>query len=254
MGRRLSWKVCGAAVPGSSHTSRGGGCDDAFTYDHAGDDVVVCAMADGAGSAASGARGAEIAVHASVEYLCRRLVSAPSAEWDAAIKEAFLEALAAVEAEAGSAADAKRFATTLQIAIVAAERCGYGRIGDGGCVLMTAGEMSSVAPRPDNVYVNETEFVTTPSAAPVVSIQEGRVDALALFTDGLQSVAMNLRDWLPHPLFFRPLFEFVNGAGAAEASLALRDFLASPRIDARTDDDRGLLICVQLDAAQDSAS
>jgi hypothetical protein len=254
MDSSLTWKVSGAAVAGSSHVSKGEGCDDAFTYDYVGLDVVVCAMADGAGSATSGGRGAEIAVRTTVAYLRDRLGSSPTAEWDAAIKEAFQQALLAVENEAGTAEDVRRFATTLQVAAVAPNLCGYGRIGDGGCVLVSGSDITSMAPRPENIYVNETEFVTTPAAVPVVSIYQGRVDGLALFTDGLQAVAMNLRDWLPHSLFFRPLFEFVQATERVEASTALREFLSSPRINARTDDDRGLLICVNSCAVESHPS
>jgi hypothetical protein len=247
------WNQFGASVRGSSHKAADLPCQDAFTYAEPCPGVAVLVMADGAGSAALGERGAKVAVGSVIKTLNDQACSILRGETVAsdalryAITVAHEALLTAAESEGRSIRD---FATTLQIACLTPEVVAYGRVGDGGCVMASAdGTLVALSPRPRNVFVNETTFVTCDDVEPEIIAQAAAVEAVAMFTDGLQPVAMNLAQWHPHERFFTPLFAFARRQtlpqSAAEALLA---FLSEDRIEARTDDDRSLILCVRTDA------
>jgi hypothetical protein len=69
---------------------------------------------------------------------------------------------------------------------------------------------------------------------------------LALFSDGLQMLALKMPPGTPHPPFFAPLMRFVaQTRDRATAEEHLRGFLQSPRIAERADDDLTLVLAVR---------
>ncbi|HEY3291644.1 MAG TPA: protein phosphatase 2C domain-containing protein, partial [Anaerolineae bacterium] len=94
-------------------------------------------------------------------------------------------------------------------------------------------------------YANEAYFLTMPQMAELVEIQviHTSINALALSTDGLLRLALKLPSYEPHAPFFKPLFEFVSvGEETVSSQAQLFDFLASPRVCSRTDDDKTLVL------------
>jgi len=192
--------------------------------------------------------GAEISVERAVRYLRNvgdMLVGDPSI-WPPAIRGAF-------EAARGSIVDHARrqgsapadFATTLQVVLLGQTACCYGRVGDGAGVGRVDGALVPLAPAPDNGYANETRFLTSAQSDPEVFFRADHVSDCAVFTDGLQHLAMQLAQWKPHDPFFNPLFDFVRtSADASSAEDSLNELLEDDRVDRRTDDDRALVISV----------
>lgn len=71
---------------------------------------------------------------------------------------------------------------------------------------------------------------------------------MALFSDGLQGLAVNFAERAPHDGFFRPLFSAVRAeppGHSRELSDRLQRFLDSPRVNARTDDDKTLVLATR---------
>ena len=101
---------------------------------------------------------------------------------------------------------------------------------------------------PDNgEYENLTYFATDPQAADHLRFDtaDRAVDEIALFSDGLQRLALHYQTRTAHPPFFRPLFAAVRAAdGEAAESLSgrLAAYLSSPPINERTDDDKTLIL------------
>jgi hypothetical protein len=242
------WRSIGAKVPGAAHMTHGTPCQDAFRYAPLTPALTALAVADGAGSAPLSKQGAVIAVHRAVAYLTNivDLLSVDLATWDPAIQCAFDAARGAIHDFASARGlDRQQFATTLQIALVGPHAYCYGRVGDGAGVGRVDGAFVSLGPAPDNAYVNETTFLTSARPEPDVVFDARALTDCALFTDGLQPVAMHLRDWQPHGPFFGPLFDFVRGqADVAAAEDRLGVYLAAGKFHARTDDDRALVISV----------
>jgi hypothetical protein len=209
--------------------------------------MAVLAVADGAGSAPFSRTGAEFAVDRAVRYLrnVADLVSEPSV-WASGVRGAISAARGRIFDYARSQGlDAQQFATTLQVVLLGQAGCCYGRVGDGGGVGRLAGALVPLAPAPDNDYVNETHFLTSLNCRPEVFFHPGPMSDCAIFTDGIQHLAMHLAQWTPHDPFFSPLFDFVRGQADTHAAQArLGAYLETDRFERRTDDDRALVISV----------
>jgi hypothetical protein len=141
----------------------------------------------------------------------------------------------------------RELAATL-IVLVSTEQCtAAAHVGDGAAVLHdpASGYVLLSAPQ-GGEYVNETTFLVSANYLDAAQFDcwPGRAAQVALFTDGLQRLALQLPLGKPHAPFFTPLFQFAQTAGpAAEAQLAA--FLRAPRIAERADDDLTLLLAVR---------
>lgn len=241
------WKVVAASVRGSSHETTGRPCQDAHDYLQR-PGVLMAAVADGAGSAELAEVGARIAACCSVDALCavERLPKTDE-EWHAALRNALKAAQAALEAEAAARQTPVRdLATTLLLAAATPDCVAVLQVGDGAVVVGDrSGTLQSLTVPQTGEHLNETTFLVSPEALETAqfSLWQGEVAHLALFSDGLQMVALRMPGGVPHAPFFTPLFDFTaNATVAAEAEAQLEAFLRSSRLAARTDDDRTLLL------------
>lgn len=169
----------------------------------------------------------------------------PAAE--AAIRRAFGEARTALEREAAGRGGALRdLATTLLVCLATPEWIAAGQIGDGAVVLGEGdGAWRTLTKPASGEYLNETVFVTSDDALDRAQIatHKGPVRELAVFSDGLQMLALKLADTAPHAPFFRPLFNWLSKANDPfAAGRDLHVLLHSPRVTDRTDDDLSLCL------------
>lgn len=98
-------------------------------------------------------------------------------------------------------------------------------------------------------YANMTHFVTSRNATEhlISKTYEQAPTQVVVMTDGLQRLALNMADFTPHTLFFTPFFQALtntenNKTGNQELQTALDTFLDSKIVNARTDDDKTLVI------------
>ena len=247
------WQVIGAAVQGLSHQKQGLPCQDALEYGCLPGGILLVALADGAGSAQHAELGAQAAVQASVDWLRASLENdQPSecCEWEEVIWESFQNARTALEQLAEEHDETLRsFATTLTCLVATPERLVVGQVGDGAVVAVGEdGDLNTVTTLQRGEYANETNFLTQDQALDLVAIQviDEQVQALAVMSDGLTRLALKRPNNEPHSPFFKPLFAFVESSASsndpAQANDALIEFLASPRVCERTDDDKALLL------------
>jgi hypothetical protein len=61
-------------------------------------------------------------------------------------------------------------------------------------------------------------------------------------SDGLQRLALDLARGRPYPPFFRPMFAALRDQDPDSLLGPLVEFLSSPRVNARTDDDKTLTL------------
>ncbi len=255
------WRVMRASVQGTSHSRTGQPCQDSSCVGKdAPDGMLVAAIADGAGSAELSAYGSRIAACAATKEAVRlmRLHVQPLYEGvlEEILREAVHHARKELEAEAQRQNKSLRdFAATLIVAICAPEITGAAQIGDGAMVTADKrmpqddedGYALFSAPQRGE-YANTTNFITSSGWQNSLDVRtrRGGVSRLAMFTDGIQSIALNAAsDNAPHAPFFDPLFSWADkqeDAGVASGSLAA--FLSSPRVTARADDDLTLLLAV----------
>lgn len=252
------WRVVAASVIGVSHGKVGLPCQDSHAWRVLPGGILIAAVADGAGSAPLAEVGSKCAADAAIEVANenadRILAAGNSGSEDncaAELKLCLNAALSAVETEAEKRGAAVRdLATTLILVFAAPNWTAAIQVGDGAVVLReTDGSLLSLTTPPDAEYANETTFLTTPAATKTAQhgFHAGVGAQLALFSDGLQRLALLLPAGTPHSPFFAPLFRFAaDSTDTVAADEQLTAFLTSPRITERADDDLTLLLATRI--------
>jgi hypothetical protein len=251
MQNESKWRAVAAAVRGASHVKSETPCQDAVQWSASGE-WLIAAVADGAGSARESERGAKLATDAAARYLQEKIGSADKikgAEAEKILKDALVEARAAVLAEAKIANLLPRdFATTLLLVLLSAETAAAVQVGDGAVIVRgDDGELVTLTKPPSAEYLNETTFITADDALETAQVanREGRFSGGAVFTDGLQMLGLKMPDAIPHAPFFAPLFKYLESeVDLAHGEEKLREFLTSPKITQRADDDLTLLLAL----------
>ncbi|MBW4445675.1 MAG: protein phosphatase 2C domain-containing protein [Spirirestis rafaelensis WJT71-NPBG6] len=249
------WRVVAASVGGTSHLKNKQLCQDAHHWQILPDNVLVAAVADGAGSAVSGKVGAMVAVEAAIENISVKQFTRRTLDDEqvrSLLNDAIIAAKLAVEDEAAACdKQPQDLATTLIITIATPELAAVVQIGDGMAVAKDRMGNLLALTMPDNgEYINATTFLTSPNALDTAQMRIWReaIVNVGVLTDGLQMLALNMAMGEPHKPFFFPLFDFAANAddkGAAKEQLVT--FLRSDRITQRTDDDLTLIIAALSD-------
>jgi hypothetical protein len=252
-----SWRVVGVSVQGTAHQKNETPCQDAHDYRLLPEGWLLAAVADGAGTANRSAEGATLAVGQILGAASNALHSHSldtEEGWHALLADAFQQTRQSlIQLAQDEDLSPQIFATTLTCAIAGPQWLAVGQIGDGVAVAQAKGDELFAALEPQRgEYANETAFLTMDDALDHVEIRviNQPVRALALMTDGLIRLAMNVPQHSPHPPFFEPLLAFAaQTTNSNEAQAQLTTFLASERVCARTDDDKTLVLAVRHEPA-----
>lgn len=242
MGSGLNWSCVAASVAGSDHRRAGRGCDDAHIW-RADSSTLVCAVADGAGSARLSKVGAQVAVSAAAGRALNQITGGKSPA--GALVEAIcfaLDSLVATAATIGPTAVVGDLATTLLLATIGPHGFCAAQVGDGAIVVETEAGLELLTGERVSEYANITEFLTSPNLLDRIHIWT-RIDqpsAIALMTDGVEHIAIADADRTPVEGFFRPLLERHRAGALPHTTLAR--FLASSNVARRTGDDVTLLL------------
>ena len=77
---------------------------------------------------------------------------------------------------------------------------------------------------------------------------ESELEDIVLFTDGIESIAIDFSTGKPHEPFLKPMLAPLrNGSDGASLSDKLIEFLSSPAINEKTDDDKTLILASRKD-------
>jgi hypothetical protein len=251
------WQVVGAAAAGTSHDRLGLPCQDALAYQTDGHRLIV-ALSDGAGTADRSHFGAQTAVEAALDAAWVALEAGEPSEsegWQEILSAAFTAARLALESLAELEAQPLRaYAATLILLVATADLSAVAQIGDGAVVAgETPDDLFLVSRAQRGEYANETYFLTQEDAFEhmQITVVNKSLNALAVMSDGLTRLAIQLPDHTPHLRFFQPLFAFTANAQEEEqAARHLEEFLTSERVCARTDDDKSLVLAVRLTVSE----
>lgn len=253
------WKVVSASVVGTSHIEANIPCqDDCYSEiirGVDGQDYLVCVVADGAGSAKEGGKGAELACLVSLSSIETSLNAVTSFQPTASIVREWVEAARRAiheEAQARSLT-ARDFACTLLAAVVGPRGVVFFQIGDGAIVASSGYSYGVVFWPESGPYANMTYFVTDEDALEhlQIAITSARIDEVALFSDGLQRLALSFEQLAPHAPFFEPMLGVLRKRNADECDdlgEQLAQFLGSQRINERTDDDKTLVLATRRES------
>jgi hypothetical protein len=246
---RLAWRVTAASVQGVSHQRSDQPCQDHFCWRESASGVLMVAVADGAGSARYGRTAAGLAATTAVDFMETRMRAKEDRDawWEESLRLALAAALGRLKIEAeGTGMPLVEYGTTLILVAASPALVAAVQVGDGATVIASRkGEIVCLTrPRPQE-FLNETAFLASAGAveSAEVMFRRGLPRHMAVFSDGLQMLALKMPECYPHRPFFDPLWQFADGnpdPSAAEAELT--GFLSSPRVTARTDDDLTLVL------------
>ena len=255
------WRVVGSAVAGASHLRNDLPCQDyqSSRLLPVGDgQALLVALADGAGSAENADLGAYIAVEAVLQSLEDSLTTldASSLDFESAMRAAFADAqLALFERAEGEEIPVRSLATTLTCVIAVDGFLTVGQLGDGSVIIQTGeDELVAVTQPQRGEYANETFFLVQEDALEHLQVQvlHYPVQGLAVLSDGLMRLALQMPANLPHLPFFKPLFAFIASVEDVDAAKGqLASFLSSERVSARTDDDKSLVLAICSDVPRE---
>jgi serine/threonine protein phosphatase PrpC len=253
-------------VIGTSHVATETRCQDHCGYtivERAGGDALVIAVADGAGTATASFHGAKTAVEAALAHLTEALAdSVLLGDGDAAadeldtrdalgsgtIAECFVAARERVLAMAADYEhDAREYASTLLVVVATPDVTLAGQIGD-GAIVVDDGTLRAATWPQQGEYANATHFLVQDDALErLVTAELGAAQRIAVFSDGLQSLALQYESRSPYEPFFVPFFAYLESAAKPDAEVEdeLRAYLDSASVNARTDDDKSLVLAVR---------
>ncbi len=265
------WRYTFASVTGSSHRQHGeqgqDACDGCILSTLSGEEILVAVAADGAGSAPYGAIGAQLTCQSFITLTQEQLSGGESLyelPWDFAatwlgnlqetLKEQALLHRTAV----------RDFACTCLAAIIYNHQIATLHIGDGAIVVArrsTPDAFRTMQWPESGEYINTTYFITDPDASTHLRFSycdfadNEAIDDLAIFTDGLQRLALDYTAHTAYPRFFQPVFAPLHAALPGyrdELSKDLARFLSSSAIATRTDDDCTLFLASRRNPPQQS--
>jgi hypothetical protein len=248
------WKVVHQSVAGTSHEALATPCQDfhrvvELARPH-GEHFLIVACSDGAGSATHSHFGSQAACHSFVELataMCtedRELCDFSlemARDWITQIRER-------LQAEADAQCVTLRdLACTLLGVICCGHKSLFFQIGDGAIVIATGDVYSPVFWPQSGEYANTTNFITDRDSPAALEFRTSTVEfsRLAVFTDGLERLILRFSDRTVHGPFLSPFFSTMNESDDTTALFVpLHAFLTSASVNARTDDDKTLILCL----------
>lgn len=252
------WRTAFGSSIGTSHQKNGTPCQDTggcrVVRAANGTEVLVAAVSDGAGTAKRSDIGSALVVESFLERFAGAGASSPDLK---AIDRDFVDewfddvrdAIGALAAQDG--AEPNDYACTLLGAVVGPNAAAYIQIGDGAIVVSTA-EASGYSwifwPQ-HGEYANSTYFITQDGAERVLQFDvQPAMDEIALFSDGIERLVLDMAARTVHGPAFRPIFEWLAGtepdhSGAPSPGLVA--YLGSDHVNRRTDDDKTLVMATR---------
>jgi hypothetical protein len=232
----------------------GAPCDDAaacFETQSANRETLVAVVSDGAGSASLSRFGSRIVTRSFCRSALRfaKLGGRPK-DLDAGVAGEWLDEIRDRIEEASLRANVARrsFAATLVGCMIQNEGVTIVHVGDGACALRLRDEPDWLVPSwPTQGEFAATTFFVTDDPEPETNVQYLRGDIIdvALFSDGLERLALDFATKTAHAPFFESMFRALPEEGSGrdkELSRQLRAFLGSPKVVDRTDDDKTLIM------------
>jgi len=252
----MIWKAIGNSVTGTSHIATGKPCEDAVKYRvieaEDGSQVLICCASDGAGSAEFGGLASEYVTTSVIEQLALKIVQAEVVT-EATVFELAESLFDGLEKQAAEkSVDLQEFSCTLLGCCISAERAVFFQVGDGAIVRNDGSGFYTPVWWPQNgEYLNSTSFIIDDRSFSQLKmlVLEETVDEIALFTDGLQMLALNMEGCNVHQPFFTGLFKYLRMADDPEKIAVLdrklAEYLDSTMINERTDDDKTLFLATR---------
>ncbi|MDF2671907.1 MAG: serine/threonine phosphoprotein phosphatase [Clostridiales bacterium] len=261
----MSWVYSFCSTSGTSHIKAGRTCQDSCTCEvinsKDGEEILIAIASDGAGSARYGDVGSRLICNIIKEEIISFLekgfhIKDVRRETAAGWIEKFREEVVNITVDNGRTL--RDYACTLVGAVVGLYEEVYFQIGDGAIVVLPRyypGRYKCIFWPQRGEYENTTFFATDMDAVNkqlMFKMGESEGDEIiniAVFTDGIQQLALHYESQTPFAKFFMPLFkalDFLKKRDNKEINPLLEVFLGSEKINTRTDDDKTLIIAARF--------
>lgn len=249
----MGWRWAAASQIGTSHIRLGNRKQDAYACFEPVPGILCAVVCDGAGSAQFGGEGASVICRSLVQGLrshFRLTEELPSDEfiWSLIDQARDILELAAKKRDVLR----REFASTLLLAIASNHEALTVHVGDGAIVARdTKGYWRALSWPENGEYASTTYFITDdPSPRARIVHRGDAFDALSVFSDGIEDLALDQKAQAAYEPFFRsmlkPLDASTEVGRSVGLSIALADFLVSERVCERTDDDKTLILASRL--------
>ena len=257
------WKYAFTAAIGASHLATNEDIQDNCSVaelDICGEKYLLCAVADGAGSAKFSnisskyicnffIRKAKIWLkNNSISNITRDVISF----WFSLFQKVINRAARIYKID-----NIKQFATTLLFVILSSKTNVFVQIGDGIIAKGDDKTLNCVFLPQNGEYLNTTFFATDKNISELFLYEKNndKVKRLVMFTDGIEIISFDFSSNKPHIAFFNPLFSHLLESDSfgfnKNTSDFLTGFLNSSRVNQRTDDDKTLVIASLCDIDSD---
>ncbi|MEX2309801.1 MAG: PP2C family serine/threonine-protein phosphatase [Pirellulales bacterium] len=251
------WRHIAQSLQGPSHVADGTACQDSNVVRLFGDgatETLVACIADGAGSAKFSDTGATIACNAVLENAATHFEA--NGRFDDLERDDVLrwcdDARTRIKNEAAAReCNCRELATTLCVVIAAPDCSVFFQIGDGAIIVGNNGIYGVVFWPQSGEYANSTNFLTADDFRDRLDFltTTSCCSNIAMFTDGLERLALRFDSHTAHEPFFAPLFRVLQSANDLDGlNEGLRQFLASDSVQARSDDDKTLILASRHDS------
>lgn len=255
----MAWRFALASVIGTSHLANGTECQDVSAcevlHSQSGEAVLVAVAADGAGSAELSGIGARLACSLFVDEVRTLLqsesdIGSLSKDFMTRWLEQFRREIGDLSTIAGK--EIRDYACTILACVIGDRQAVFAQVGDGAIVISdreNPDDMCCISWPQKGEYENLTFFATDTASAASLFFEfvEHPINDVALFTDGIERLALNFTDRSAYAPFFTPLFTEIRTSGqrvdaCGSLSDSLKAFLSCARVNKRTDDDKTLIL------------
>ena len=261
MSGKHRWRIATATAPGSSHLKDALPNQDAVAcrlVEVGIGEIVVAAVADGAGSAPRSDEGSRTAVDAAVATIVDGINRQPAAAFgerlaESLARDAVRQAKIAVERYGlRHNVPVRELASTLIVAFASDDLVTAAQVGDGAVIAFNigSGEARTLCAAHTGEYANETTFITSRSEpdqiADVGHASGHDYDVVALITDGLQNLALKMPEREAFLGFWNPMLNDLAHTDEPEAvPERLHAFISGERVQSRTTDDVTIAIAAR---------
>jgi hypothetical protein len=244
----MRWRWAAASRIGTSHVKTNSRKQDAYLVRVLPDGTLCVIVSDGAGSAPFGGQGASLVCRTMAGHLRAWFSKHREMPDDDRVLEWIDDIRDTLSAAAERRGTTKRqFAATLALLAVRDSELMAIQVGDSSIVGRSAGVWEAICWPDSGEFASTTYFVTDD---PEVRLNTARMplvhDGFAVFSDGIETIALQQAQRRPHPGFFGPMIRPIDGSDGSgrlgNLSSALGRYLDGPTVCERTDDDKTLVL------------